>query len=77
MHSTFFPLLFTFLVQFNIIVFFFVSIFSLSSGKRHQVSYDPRSYERNLCKIIVYIEAWKIQDFKGVWTRDLNTGATL
>ena len=32
---------------------------------------DPRSYERNymqLCK-----EAWKkIQDFNGVWTRDLT-----
>ena len=28
---------------------------------------------------ITYIEGWKIQDFHGVWTRDLviDTGATL
>ena len=35
-----------------------------------QLSYDPRSYERNLCNC-VYTEAWKIHDFIGVWTRDL------
>ena len=34
----------------------------------NQVSYDPRSYERSLSNCV---EAWKIQDFNGVWTRDL------
>ena len=30
--------------------------------------YDLRSYESNFCNCV---EAWKIQDFNGVWTRDL------
>ena len=33
--------------------------------------WNPRSCERNFCNNIAYIEAWKIQDFNGVWTRDL------
>ena len=36
----------------------------------NQVSYDHRSYERNRVKQS-RIEAWKSQDFNGVWTRDL------
>ena len=32
-------------------------------------SCDPRSYERNFSKLLR--EAWKIQDFNGVWTREL------
>ena len=35
----------------------------------HQISYDPRSYE---VATFAIVEAWKIQDFKGVWTRDLR-----
>ena len=34
-----------------------------------QVSYDDRSYERNFKQL--RLEAWKSQDFNGVWTRDL------
>ena len=37
----------------------------------NQVSYDPRSYIMNTIYAIMYIEAWKIQDFNGVWTRNL------
>ena len=33
------------------------------------MSYDHRSYERNFKQL--RIEAWKSQDFNGVWTRDL------
>ena len=36
----------------------------------NQVSYDHRSYERNVIKQL-RIEARKSQDFNGVWTRDL------
>ena len=36
-------------------------------------SCDPRSYERKWA--IEYVEAWKIQDFNGVWTRDLAMSA--
>ena len=36
----------------------------------NQVSHDHRSYECNL-EEEEYIEAWKSQDFNGVWTRDL------
>ena len=35
----------------------------------NQVSYDPRSYERNF--MYAYVEAWKIRDFNGAWTLDL------
>ena len=35
----------------------------------NQLSYDHRSYERNFKQL--RIEAWKSQDFNGVWTRDL------
>ena len=35
----------------------------------NSVSYDRRSYERRYA--IADIEAWKSQDFNGVWTNDL------
>ena len=35
----------------------------------NQVSYDHRSYKHNFKQL--RIEAWKSQDFNGVWTRDL------
>ena len=35
----------------------------------NQVSYGPRSWEHNFSEL--RIEAWKIQDLNGVWTRDL------
>ena len=41
----------------------------LYRGYEIKWSYDPRSYERNLCNCVG--EAWKIQDFNGVWTRNL------
>ena len=31
----------------------------------------------NASYVIAYIEAWKIQDFNGVWTRDLATPVRL
>ena len=35
----------------------------------NQVSYDHRSYELQFKQL--HLEAWKSQDFNGVWTRDL------
>ena len=35
----------------------------------NQESYDHRSYEQEFKQL--RIEAWKSQDFNGVWTRDL------
>ena len=35
----------------------------------NKVSYDPRSYERNLCNCVY--RSLENQDFNGVWTRDL------
>ena len=37
--------------------------------KENGSSYDHRSYERKFKQF--RIEAWKRQDFNGVWTRDL------
>ena len=34
-----------------------------------RLSYDPRSYGRNVCNL--HREPWKIQGFNGVWTHDL------
>ena len=41
----------------------------LNWGFWNQVSHDHRIYERNLKQL--RIEAWKTQDFNGVWIRDL------
>ena len=36
----------------------------------NQASHDHRSFERNLSNCVKE-DAWKSQDFKGVWTCDL------
>ena len=41
----------------------------MNCGYEIKWRYDPRSYERSFCNCVENAE--KIQDFNGVWTRDL------
>ena len=43
----------------------------LFNTNKYQVSFDTRGYEHNLCNCLYKVEAWKSQDFNGIWTRDL------